>query len=469
MKKVKSISLVVIALLCSLFLLGSKRISSYKGYQKVLMGVVEEGERCLIIKQHTYPIVKVQQVDYIPLTYLKQAGVKVKEEDENIYLELEQERDMYHLTLHLRGAFAYMNDKPIYCGNVRSYVLKANEELLIPIEALNDLWEIVPHQSIYEAKEKWILEENKFIKITEKNIKNISDHIMKISWISLFWNGEKFIEVPKENVILEQGEVYSLDTPNNGEFLYITTFLSQLNEEKLDVAHGFGQKNINFFINYSEVVRKEELYRIFPKYTIKALMKYEIGDLKVKANVELWRAEKRSYFIIKDKNGKKFQIPYNSIAIDGDYGTLGGTPTAKDIEDFVKINAVTSKTPYLIWTDIYRQRTYVLKKQEERWQLEKRFICSTGKNINPTPQGIYEVQYTIPFIGMDKGYRCKNALVFYRDYMFHSILFDKTGTYIKSGQYDLGRKVSHGCVRLSEEDSLWLYQHIPVGSTVWIR
>ena len=111
----------------------------------------------------------------------------------------------------------------------------------------------------------------------------------------------------------------------------------------------------------------------------------------------------------------------------------------------------------------------MLKKQEERWQLEKRFICSTGKNINPTPQGIYEVQYTIPFIGMDKGYRCKNALVFYRDYMFHSILFDKTGTYIKSGQYDLGRKVSHGCVRLSEEDSLWLYQHIPVGSTVWIR
>ena len=198
-------------------------------------------------------------------------------------------------------------------------------------------------------------------------------------------------------------------------------------------------------------------------------MKYEIGDLKVKTNVELWRAEKRSYFIIKDKNGKKFQIPYNSIAIDGDCGTLGGTPTAKDIEDFVKINALTSKTPYLIWTDIYRQRTYVLKKQEERWQLEKRFICSTGKNINPTPQGIYEVQYTIPFIGMDKGYRCKNALVFYRDYMFHSILFDKTGTYIKSGQYDLGRKVSHGCVRLSEEDSLWLYQHIPVGSTVWIR
>lgn len=180
-------------------------------------------------------------------------------------------------------------------------------------------------------------------------------------------------------------------------------------------------------------------------------------------------SRKRNYFVVKDKKGKKFQVPYNSIHIDGDWGTLSSKPSAADIEDFVTLNQLESKTSYLLWTDIYRQRTHVLKKQEGIWHLEKTFVCSTGKNINPTPQGLYEVQYTIPFIGMDKGYRCKNALVFYRDYMFHSILFDKTGKYIKSGQYELGQKASHGCIRLSEEDSAWLYQHIPVGSTVWIR
>ena len=54
-------------------------------------------------------------------------------------------------------------------------------------------------------------------------------------------------------------------------------------------------------------------------------------------------------------------------------------------------------------------------------------------------------------------------------YMYHSILFDKSGKYIKSGQYELGSKASHGCVRLSEKDSAWLYTHIPVNTTVWIR
>lgn len=222
-------------------------------------------------------------------------------------------------------------------------------------------------------------------------------------------------------------------------------------------------------MHYTAVVRSEALNQLFPRYTIRAMMKYTIGSLEAKSRIELWRAEKRNYFVVKDKKGKKFQVPYNSIHIDGDWGTLSSKPSAADIEDFVTLNQLESKTSYLLWTDIYRQRTHVLKKQEGIWHLEKTFVCSTGKNINPTPQGLYEVQYTIPFIGMDKGYRCKNALVFYRDYMFHSILFDKTGKYIKSGQYELGQKASHGCIRLSEEDSAWLYQHIPVGSTVWIR
>ena len=292
---------------------------------------------------------------------------------------------------------------------------------------------------------------------------------MRISWVSLFWNGKAFIELPKREVLFEPGESRLLEEPNGKGLTYVTTLLTCVNEELLDIADTFGQKDTSFFMHYTAVVRSEALNQLFPRYTIRAMMKYTIGSLEAKSHIELWRAEKRSYFVVKDKKGKKFQVPYNSIHIDGDWGTLSSKPSAADIEDFVTLNQIETKTSYLLWTDIYRQRTHVLKKQEGIWHLEKTFVCSTGKNINPTPQGLYEVQYTIPFIGMDKGYRCKNALVFYRDYMFHSILFDKTGKYIKSGQYELGQKASHGCIRLSEEDSAWLYQHIPVGSTVWIR
>lgn len=469
MKRVKSISLTVIFILSSVFLLGSKPISCQRHYETVLIGVVEEAERYLIIEQHLYPIVKVRHDDYIPLSYLQQAGISIKEIEGITYLQETKERGTYKLAVNLKDALAYMNDTPVYCGNIRSYALKTREELLIPVAALKGLWMIKPHEGAYEAREKINLSDDNLIEITETTIKNSSNHVMRISWVSLFWNGKAFIELPKREVLFEPGESRLLEEPNGKGLTYVTTLLTCVNEELLDIADTFGQKDTSFFMHYTAVVRSEALNQLFPRYTIRAMMKYTIGSLEAKSHIELWRAEKRSYFVVKDKKGKKFQVHYNSIHIDGDWGTLSSKPSAADIEDFVTLNQLESKTSYLLWTDIYRQRTHVLKKQEGIWHLEKTFVCSTGKNINPTPQGLYEVQYTIPFIGMDKGYRCKNALVFYRDYMFHSILFDKTGKYIKSGQYELGQKASHGCIRLSEEDSAWLYQHIPVGSTVWIR
>ncbi len=469
MKRVKSISLTVIFILSSIFLVGNKPIGCQKCYEAVLIGVVEEAERYLIIEQHLYPIVKVGHNDYIPLSYLEQAGVNPKEAEGIIYLQQTKERGIYKLTLNLKDTLAYMNEAPVYCGNVRSYVLKANEELLIPLEALKGIWEIESHEREYKAIEKISLNDAQLIEITETTIKNTSDHIMHISWLSLFWDGKNFIELPKTEVLLKPGESRRLEEPTDKGIIYVTTLLTSVNEQILDISDTFGQKDTSFFMHYTAVVRGKALNQLFPRYTIRAMMKYKIGDLEAKDKVELWRAEKSNYFVVKDKKGEKFQVPYNSIHIDGDWGTLSSKPSATDIEEFVTLNQLDSKTPYLIWTDVYRQRTYVLKKQEGQWHLEKSFVCSTGKNINPTPQGIYEVQYTIPYIGMGKSYRCKNALVFYRDYMFHSILFDKTGRYIKSGKYELGQKASHGCVRLLEEDSAWLYQHIPVGSTVWIR
>lgn len=469
MKRVKLISLAIIFMISSFFLLGNKPIECARSYETVLIGIVEETQRCLIVEQHLYPIVNVGHNDYIPLTYLEQVGVSYDKLEGIIYLRPTKGRGTYKLSLNLKDALAYMNKEPVYCGNVRSYVLKVNEELLIPLEALKGIWEIEPHEGAYKAVEKISLNDAQFIQITDGMIKNTSDHLMNVSWISLFWNSKDFIELPEVEILLNAGESRSIKMPTNENLIYVTTLLTQINDQLLDVSGAFGQKDTSFFMHYTAVVRSQALNKLFPRYMIKAMMKYKVGDLEEKEQVELWRAEKTNYFVVKNKKGEKCQVPYDSIHIDGDWGTLSSKPSVTDIEDFVTLNQLESKTPYLIWTDIYRQRTYVLKKQDGQWRLEKSFVCSSGKNINPTPQGIYEVQYTIPFIGMDKSYRCKNALVFYRDYMFHSILFDKTGKYIKSGKYELGQKASHGCIRLSEEDSAWLYKHIPVGTTVWIR
>ena len=143
--------------------------------------------------------------------------------------------------------------------------------------------------------------------------------------------------------------------------------------------------------------------------------------------------------------------------------------TTMEIEDYVNLKGYESDTEYLIWTDIYRQLTYVFKGEKNNWNLVKSMKCSTGKNKSLTPTGEFKIEYKVPYFGMDKGYRCKNALVVFRDYMYHSILFDITGKYVRSGQYQLGARVSHGCIRLSEEDSKWLYTNIPEYTKVYIE
>lgn len=253
--------------------------------------------------------------------------------------------------------------------------------------------------------------------------------------------------------------------------VYITTVIEEINEWEVPEAEEgcYGQRETAIFKQYSESIYLNKLKTIFPSCVIEGQMLHAVGPLKEKEIVEVLRSEKHYYLLIKDEKGNQYQVPYNSVKIIGEKGARWGRATKTQIEDFATLSHVESATNYLLWTDLYRQRTYVLIKDKGRWKLEKEFICSTGKINNPTPTGFYEVQYMIPYIGVQKGYRCKYALVFFRDYMYHSVLFDKSGQYIKSGQYELGSKASHGCVRLTEKDSEWLYTHIPVKTKVWIR
>ena len=224
-----------------------------------------------------------------------------------------------------------------------------------------------------------------------------------------------------------------------------------------------------FYDAYRRAERLRILETYFPISSIEAQMKYGVGKLKEKEIVSLMRSENRAYYWVKNEEGEKFQVPFGSIQIIGERWARLPIASEELIEEFVSLSGIESETDYLVWTDINRQKTYVLQRQEGGWHHLKTFVCSSGKNNNPTPTGIYKVQYAIPYFGLSKNFRCKNALVFYRDYMYHSILFDKTGQYIKSGQYELGSKASHGCIRLSEKDSRWLYEHVPVKTTVWIR
>lgn len=459
--------------ICSLVLLLSIFICpicyAQNQFEVVPIGMVEIEDKVFMDRDQYYPVLKVKDQFYFPLSSLEQMGVTLIEVDQIIYIETPiKRRELSSFSADsFQGKIAYMRQHPIYCNNIRSFALTVEEEVLVPLEALEAIWEIKDYAGTLVLEEK-LQDMLQLIKIDRSGIQNKTDHLLPIQCSHLYWNGKAYESI-QEYMLLEgmERKEWYLDKDK----LYITTYIIQISE--LEVAEVsktlYGQYHEPTFLQYSEFIRLRELTQKFPPYKIEAQMKYNVKHFKENESVELCRGEKHTYFLVKDNEGKKHQVPYNSIRVIGEKGATLGKITTEDIEDFARLSNIESATDYLLWTDIYRQRTYVLRKQDMKWKLEKSFVCSTGKNHNPTPSGLYEVQYMIPYIGIEKGYRCKYALVFFRDYMYHSILFDKSGKYIKSGQYELGSKASHGCVRLSEKDSEWLYTHIPVKTTVWVR
>lgn len=462
---IKKISILFILL--SMFIFPRLYASSY--YEAVDIGKVEVGQEIFIYNTQRYTIYKVKGKGYLLLDDLKQMGLNVTNKNDILYLKETQEVKEDHQTFNhtIEGKVATMYPLPIYCGNIRSFSLQVDDKRLIPLEVLEAIWQIKQDKGIY-LKTPYLNNSLNLIQIDEEGISNQTDHLLPLTCRHLYWNGKAYESI-EEAFILEPWEKknWEIDTKQQ----YITTYIVEMSElPPCKVSDSiYGQKHIETFQQYSQSIRLNELKELFPPYVVLAQMKYNVGSFKEKEIVELCRSEKHLYLLVRNNDGTKYQVPYNSVHILGEKGARLSPINKEDIEEFATLSGIQSATDYLIWTDVYRQRTYVLKRSENSWQLEKTLVCSTGKNNNPTPTGLYEVQYMIPYIGVTKGYRCKYALVFFRDYMYHSILFDKTGKYVKSGQYELGSKASHGCVRLSEKDSAWLYTHIPVKSTVWIR
>jgi len=138
-------------------------------------------------------------------------------------------------------------------------------------------------------------------------------------------------------------------------------------------------------------------------------------------------------------------------------------------EDIINSKNLSSPTPYLVWTNTSQQSTYIFQGSTNNWVLIKHFICSTGKDRTPTPTGKYALTYKVPSFGQNKGYMCKYAFGFIgTSYLYHSIIYDKTGTYLLENKGVLGKKASDGCIRFSVDHAKWFYDHMISGTTVYI-
>lgn len=135
---------------------------------------------------------------------------------------------------------------------------------------------------------------------------------------------------------------------------------------------------------------------------------------------------------------------------------------------FVNAKGYSSKTGYLVWTNLATQKVNIFTGSKGNWKLLKTFRCATGAKSTPTPVGVTYVTYKQSG-WYTSSYICKPIVRFYpgTGYAFHSRLYYPDGSgKVKDGA--MGYPASHGCVRMEDVGIQWIYNNIPVNTTVVI-
>lgn len=136
----------------------------------------------------------------------------------------------------------------------------------------------------------------------------------------------------------------------------------------------------------------------------------------------------------------------------------------KESEKFVNDNKIRSKTNYLIWVSKSKFTVTVFENVNGLWKELDAFICSIGAPDTPTVTGEFEyfskeARWSYP------TYYVGPIMRFYHGYALHSTLLRYNGA---SADGRLGKKISHGCVRLAPENINWMADNIPLHTKVYV-
>lgn len=163
-------------------------------------------------------------------------------------------------------------------------------------------------------------------------------------------------------------------------------------------------------------------------------------------------------------NGKTGVVNSDAIYIGEDFKTNPNKMSKEELELYANTNGFASDTNNYIWVDLDRQVVNVFEKNNGAWSLIRTMDCATGRNITPTIRGNFLISGRGLRFGQGEG--AKNWVQFYGNYLFHSILLDDYDNVVDDR---LGMRLSHGCIRLSMDNSNWVYNYIPKGTSVWVN
>lgn len=123
-----------------------------------------------------------------------------------------------------------------------------------------------------------------------------------------------------------------------------------------------------------------------------------------------------------------------------------------------KAQSYSSRTNYLILVDRGNHKVVVFRGSKNNWSLQYYWSCVTGAPGTPTITGTFSTPgFKRPSLSTDS--RAIYCTQIWGGYFFHSIL---------ASENELGKSLSHGCIRLSYTSAQWIYNNIYAGTTVVI-
>lgn len=177
--------------------------------------------------------------------------------------------------------------------------------------------------------------------------------------------------------------------------------------------------------------------------------------------------ETNSLYLIKKSNGSQAWVACNKVSIPSNPATNTKYLNKNQLETYVNITSTfTSNTKYFTWVDLNRQRVNVFTGGAKHWTLVKTYSCATGNNITPSKRGLFTIQDKGASFVAGPGAIVKYWTRYSGNYMLHSIILTTSGAVCDS---TIGKRVSHGCIRMPLDMAKWYYQSIPKGSLIWVN
>jgi hypothetical protein len=130
----------------------------------------------------------------------------------------------------------------------------------------------------------------------------------------------------------------------------------------------------------------------------------------------------------------------------------GVTPTL-----YVNQSGYGSPTGYLIWVSLYSQHVFVFQGSAGNWTLVQDFLCGSGKAKTPTPTG------------MNKSLHKKMKK--YSKHKWWNCFSGNNAIHGSNGAKEirkLGRLISNGCVRVTNDQAIWIFNTVPKGTRVLV-